>query len=104
MIGHRRLRRSDADLAFSCFDMGGLQSNCRCNSSYWLVSNKTEMNMAEADLTERQREALHEKLLSHMVRKMADDKKGIRGPGLELTDGDLGLLLRMTRARAAAVS
>lgn len=57
-----------------------------------------------SDLTEPQRESLHEKLVSHLMRKMGDDKKGIRGPGLDLTDSELGALLRLTRARAPAKS
>lgn len=60
--------------------------------------------MADLELTESQREALHEKLLRHMTQKMADDRRGIRGAGLDLTGSELGQLLRITRARAKAVA
>ena len=57
-----------------------------------------------SELDDRQREALHTKLLEHMVRKMADDKRGVRGPGLDLTDSELGQLLRITRARSVTAA
>lgn len=55
-----------------------------------------------ADITEAQRECLHTKVLEYVARKGIDDRRGVRGPGIALSDSDLSVILRLTRAKAPA--
>ena len=53
------------------------------------------------EMTVQMREQLHEKLMRYWTSREAAAKRGIRAPGLDLTDSELMAMLRLTRARAA---